>query len=105
MDNLNGKRKVELEIIEYILRLGNAVPERKIKIKCKNKNINFEKFMDDWKSLIEIKISRSEKMVTINNIDTAMNILKKMEGNYYHTILRGQEDINCKKYLTIEKFF
>ena len=77
MDNLNGKRKVELEIIEYILRLGNAVPERKIKIKCKNKNINFEKFMDDWKSLVEIRISRSEKMVTINNIDKAMNILKK----------------------------
>jgi len=35
----------ELEIIEYILRLGNAIPQRKIQIKCKHKKIDFENFM------------------------------------------------------------
>lgn len=66
----------ELEIMEYILRLGNAVPERKIQIKCKYKKIDFENFMSEWKSLIEFRLSRSEKLITINDIDNARRILK-----------------------------
>ena len=66
----------ELEIIEYILRLGNAVPQRKIQIKCKYKEIDFENFMSEWKSLIEFRLSRSEKLITINDVDNPMNILK-----------------------------
>lgn len=65
----------ELEIIEYILRLGNAVPEKKIEIKCKHKKMDFEKFTTDWKPLIELRVSRSEKLITINNVDIARRIL------------------------------
>ncbi len=68
--------ETELELIEYILRLGSSVPEKKIKIKCNHKKIDFDQFLKDWKPLIEIKIGRSEKIVTINDIDYAMNILK-----------------------------
>ncbi|MCL4453714.1 hypothetical protein [Ferroplasma sp.] len=67
----------ELEIIEYILRLGNAIPQRKIQIKCKHKKIDFENFMSEWKPLIEYRLSRSEKLITINDIDTARRILKR----------------------------
>lgn len=72
---LNNPTNEELEIIEYILRPGNAVPEKRLKIKCEHKKIDYEKFLNEWNDLISVKISRSEKTVTINNINDAMNIL------------------------------
>jgi hypothetical protein len=52
----------EFEILEYILKLGNAIPEKKLGIKCKHKGIDCEKFLKDWGTLITVKISRSEKL-------------------------------------------
>ena len=41
----------EFEILEYILKLGNAIPEKKLGIKCKHKGIDCEKFLKDWARL------------------------------------------------------
>jgi hypothetical protein len=73
---LGSPDNVELDMLEYILRLGNSVSERKIRIKCNHKGIDYEKFLKDWDKLISVKISRSEKIVTINDIDKIMDILR-----------------------------
>lgn len=57
------------------MRLGNAVSERKIKIKCINERMDFYDFIEDWGTLLEIRISRAEKMVPIIDIGYALNIL------------------------------